>query len=570
MGQASKPLRVLIVEDDGDDAVLIIRELKRGGYEPDYQVVDTSSQILSALDTSLWDIIITDHNLPGLTSIDILKLIKASSVDTPVIIVSGSIGEDVAVEAMKAGAHDYIMKGNLTRLLPAIERELHEMEIRKAHREAEATIHRMAYHDALTGLANRHQFELHLGQALDSAHLRKQNHALFYLDLDQFKVVNDTCGHMAGDELLRQLALVMKGSLRESDILARLGGDEFAILLENCSLEHAHKVAEHMLKAIRNFRFSWEGRVFPVGSSIGLILINENSKSIADILSKADMACYAAKEGGRNRIHTYADYDREIAQRRNEMQWVSRINSALDENRLLLYKQRVEPLACQTNMQHYEFLLRLQEPNGELVNPGAFIPAAERYNLMASIDCRVVKMALEYQSEQYRNNGADGELGTCFIKLSALSLTDKNTYSEIQKQLKRHKLPPDLLCFGMTETAVISNLAHGLEFIKGIRDKGARFALDDFGTGLGSFSCLKTIPVDYVKIDGGYTQGMQDNVVDYAIVEAINKIAHVVGLETIAPFIENEQTLDMLKSMGIDYAQGYGVEKPTPLGSVPH
>ena len=334
------PLRVLIVEDSEDDTLLIVRELSKGGLVIDHLRVDTPDALQAALYDGAWDMMITDHNLPEFGSEAAIRQVKEAGHDLPIIIVSGSIGEEVAVAAMKSGAHDYIMKDNLSRLVPAVERELREAQNRRQHLAAQKTIEHLAYHDVLTGLYNRAEFERRLTQALKNASADRQ-YALFYLDLDQFKIVNDTCGHLAGDEMLKQVTALLKEPMRGSDILARLGGDEFGVLLENCSLAHAEEVAGRMLQMVEEFRFPWRGKTFSIGVSIGLVMLDSPEQTHTEIMRAADMACYAAKDHGRGRIHVYRPDDAELEQRRGEMEWVSHITNALQGNQFVLHQQRI-------------------------------------------------------------------------------------------------------------------------------------------------------------------------------------------------------------------------------------
>ncbi len=558
-----EPIRVLLVEDSENDALLLMRELTRGGFEPTCHRVEEREAMREALENESWDLVITDHNLPGFSSEAALDAVKESGFDIPVIIVSGSIGEDIAVAAMKTGAHDYIMKDNLSRLVPAIERELREVENRRAHRQAAEIIRHMAYHDALTGLTNRHEFERRLRKLLRSDETDGQ-HALLYLDLDQFKIINDTCGHTAGDELLKQLAVVLHKPIRDTDTLARLGGDEFGVLLEHCGQQRAIEIAQNLLEVVSEFRFSWQEKTFALGVSIGLVMIDHDGKTMSDLLSAADMSCYAAKEKGRNRIHVYHDDDAEVLQRHGEMQWVNRINSALEEERFLLHKQCILPLGSHgANVQHCEFLLRMRDDDGELIMPGAFIPAAERYDLMPRLDRWVIREAFRWVSEQMSSK--DGLHGTCFINLSGASLSDARFFAYIRARLSEYEIPEGIICFEITETATIANLGAAVRFIHDIKEAGCLFALDDFGSGMSSFSYLKTIPADFLKIDGMFVRDMLADPMDRAIVAAVNEIGHVAGLRTIAEFVETPQTLDVLRDMGIDYAQGFGIEKPLPL-----
>lgn len=562
----STPIRVLIVEDSEDDALLLLRELKRGGYTPVHQRVETEMEMAHEMDHQEWDLVITDHNMPNFNSRAALQVVKDSGLDIPIIIVSGSIGEDIAVDAMKSGAHDYIMKGNLARLAPAIKRELSEAKTRHAHRQAQDTIRHMAFHDSLTDLVNRHEFERRVERALERARERDLTHALLYIDLDQFKVINDTSGHIAGDELLRQLAHVLKERVRESDTLARLGGDEFGALLESCPMNRAYNIAEALRQTIRNFRFVWDSKPFAVGASIGLVMMNGDTVSATDALSSADMACYAAKDLGRDRIHVFESGDAELMRRRGEMQWVSRINEALSDDRFTLYRQTIKSLNNGT-AGHAEFLLRLRDHDDELVPPGAFIPAAERFNLMPAIDRWVINKAfshLEAESgAKTRKNGVDKH----FINLSGASLSDDDLFDYIKQQIEHFHLTPGQIGFEITETAAISNMRLAVEFIDGIRNLGCSFALDDFGSGLCSFSYLKSIPVDCLKIDGSFVRNIKNNAMDAKIVQAINDVGHVAGLKTIAEYAEDKTIIKELKNIGVDFAQGFGIGRPEPLSS---
>lgn len=558
----SQPLRVLLVEDSEDDAALLLRELRKGGYLPEHRRVDTGTELEAALERDTWDIVITDHNLPGYSSDAAIATVKRSGLDIPIIIVSGSIGEDIAVEAMKNGANDYILKNNLTRLVPAITRELRETKTRHAHRRAQETIQHLAFHDPLTGLANRNEFESRLQQALRTAG-DGTRHALLYIDLDQFKIINDTCGHSAGDELLRQLAVVLRGPIRDADTLARLGGDEFGVLLTFCVLEQALQVAERILHIVKDFRYVWQDKTFSIGASIGLVMIDDRTQTLSDVLRMADMACYAAKDKGRNRVHVYRADDSELLQRHGEMQWVARLNQALEQDRFELFCQNIVSLTRRDDM-HCEFLLRLRDDNGQRILPGAFIPAAERYNLMPSLDRWVVRHALAYLAQR-PGNTPGANLKTFFVNLSGATVSDDQFAAFVTEQIHLHRLPPALIGFEITETAVIANLSSAMNFIEHVKRLGCRIALDDFGAGLSSFSYLKTIRADYLKIDGGFIKDMLDDPMDHAIVEAVNRIGHVAGLGTIAEFVESEAIKQRLGEIGVDFAQGYAIQRPVPL-----
>jgi len=558
-------LRLLLVEDSEDDALLVERQLRRGGYRPHIQRVDTADAMSEALSENRWDIVITDHNLPNFDAHQALALVRKNNPDLPVIIVSGSIGEEIAVEAMKAGANDYIMKDKLPRLVPAVERELRDAELRSAHRKAEATIHYMAYHDPLTGLVNRAEFERRLKQAMSSTQGQQNTHAMLYLDLDQFKIINDTCGHIAGDALLRALTVDLAEHVRGRDTLARLGGDEFGILLENCPLERAQEIAETIRETIHGFRFSWKQHNFVVGASIGVVEIDETSTSVDEVLSSADMACYAAKDLGRNRIHIYRNDDTELNRRHSEMQWATRITQSLEDNRLRLFQHSIVPLNGNPKTKYNEFLVRMLDDSDNIIPPNAFIPAAERYNLMPSVDRWVIENVFHCLSNALHSGMLNEHEPMGFINLSGTSLSDNGLHKFIRKLLHHYSLPPEMICFEITETAAITDFRNAIEFITGIKKEGCRFALDDFGTGMSSFSYLKRIPLDFIKIDGGFVKNLVDDPMDCAIVEAVTRIAHLGDMKTIAEFVQDEACMTLLRQIGVDFAQGYSIDLPTPV-----
>jgi len=550
------PLRVLLVEDSENDALLILRQLNKGGFDTDHKRVFNQHDLEDALSSGHWDIVISDHNMPNFSSDLSIKTVGKFDKDLPVILVSGTIGEELAVKAMRDGAHDYIMKNNLARLVPAVERELREAVNRKSQRETEQQIHYMAKHDALTGLINRFGFENKLEDMIDAVN-QGLEHAFLYIDLDQFKIVNDTCGHVAGDELLRQLSRIMEKEIRVNDTLARLGGDEFGVLLNNCPLAVAESIAEKFLKAIKSFPFSWKQKTFTLGASIGLVVIDQHYQEPEQIMSAADLACYSAKDSGRNRIHIYQAGNVDIERRQVEMEWVSRIQQALKKDQFQLYKQCISPLNEKyKNFQCCEFLLRLVD-DGEVISPATFIPAAERYNLMPDIDRWVIDHVMAYIS------GNDPETESlAFINLSGNSINDFALTTYISEKLDQYKVAAHQVCFEITETAAISNYGSAIKFIEEVRNMGCLFALDDFGTGMSSFSYLRSLPVDYLKIDGEFIRSMDDSDMDRAIVEAINNIGHVANLRTIGEHAETDKIIQNLKDINVDFAQGYAIEIP--------
>ncbi|MDZ4076271.1 MAG: EAL domain-containing protein [Hylemonella sp.] len=420
-----------------------------------------------------------------------------------------------------------------------------------------------ATHDALTGLVNRREFETRVDAALGIAVSAAQRHVLCYLDLDQFKVINDTCGHAAGDALLKLIAALLQDKLRASDTLARLGGDEFGILLDSCPLERATLIAADMLAAVQDFRFQCDGKVFTVGVSIGLVEISEHSGSRAELFSAADTACYAAKEQGRNRVCVFQGDDADMTQRRREMGWASRLNLALEQNRFELYYQPYLPLGTGgAQGAHIEILLRLIDEDGTVVAPGSFLPAAERYNIAPAIDRWVIRNTLARYHELATQLGAPL---TCGINLSGTSINSEGLLDFIREQTRLHDIPRGGICFEITETAAVHNLRRAAQFMRDIKDMGYLFALDDFGTGTSSFGYLKNLPVDYLKIDGSFVRDIADDPLDRAMAETINRIGHLMGLKTVGEFAETDVVISALRSLGVNYAQGYGVQEPKPL-----
>ena len=416
-----------------------------------------------------------------------------------------------------------------------------------------------ASHDILTGLVNRREFENRLERALKSAKARETSYALCYLDLDQFKIVNDTCGHSAGDALLGQLGTLLKSKIRWRDTLARLGGDEFGVLLESCSLDEAMQSAETLRVAIGEYKFMWDDRSFRLGVSIGVVPISTETEDVAALLSAADSACAAAKEAGRNRIHSFQENDIDLMRRRREMQWAARINNALEEDRFELYRQTILPLQADEPGAHYEILLRMRDENGGIISPGLFIEAAERYGITPSIDRWVIRSAFRWLVSEADERE---RLALCSINLSGQSFSDDKFLPFVIDQFQMSGLDATKICFEITETAAIASYSQANRFINALKELGCKFALDDFGTGLSSFGYLKHFPVDFLKIDGSFVKEILHDPIDREMVRSINEIGHLTGKKTIAEFAENEEIITMLRGMGIDYAQGYGVSEP--------
>lgn len=464
-------------------------------------------------------------------------------------------GRVIAVEERAAPIHDIdgaVIGGVVI---------LHDVSIAREYlrrRSWEAT------HDPLTGLFNRREFENRVQIALLDAQTTGQHHVLCYMDLDRFKVVNDACGHAAGDELLVQLSQMMLTRVRDTDTLARLGGDEFGLLLEGCDQQQGQLIAREIMAAVNEFVFAYGTKSYTVGISIGLTEFTGEHRSVAEIVGEADCACYWAKEQGKNRVLAFVASDMNLAARRSETGWVGRINEAFKDNRFVLYGQPYKTLNSSAGLNnHIEILIRMIGEDGEIIAPGRFLPAAERYNLMPEIDRWVISEVMSRYDSLVASRG--GAPLTCAINLSGASLNSEGMLEFIRKTVQKHQLSPGSICFELTETVAVNNLQAAAQFISECKSMGFSFALDDFGTGTSSFGYLKSLPVDYLKIDGSFVKDIEHDSVDLAMVETINRIGHLLGKQTVAEFAENEATVTMLNDIGVDFAQGYGVSRPQPL-----
>ena len=418
-----------------------------------------------------------------------------------------------------------------------------------------------ASHDSLTGTLNRRAFESRLGDALAAARGTRSRHALIYIDLDQFKVINDTYGHHAGDRFLLEVADGLARIVNNPNELGRLGGDEFAVLVYDCPVNRARSIAMELKNYIQDIRYRWHSRIFTVSASIGIAEINSESASVEQILSAADMACYAAKDRGRNRVQIYRESDTEIRRRHSDMQWITRIQSALDTDRLLLYTQRIEPLPIPRDpVARQEILVRLLDQNGVLIPASTFLPAAERYNLSPVLDRWVIHECMK----SIRSIAEPGDT-VYFINVSGISLGRQDFLRYIKEQIDEFEVPGSQICFEITESAAISNLRYAIKFVTDLKSMGCHFALDDFGRGLSSFAYLKELSVDYLKIDGSFVQNIVDDTLDHALVEAINQVGHVMLIDTIAEHVETVLAFEEVKKIGIDYAQGNYIQNPEPL-----
>ncbi|HEY0434542.1 MAG TPA: EAL domain-containing protein, partial [Chitinophagaceae bacterium] len=446
------------------------------------------------------------------------------------------------------------------RMVSQVDRAERELKELKLGQEYAVKLAYHASHDPLTNLVNRLEFEKRLALALHTAASQGRQHVVMYLDLDQFKIVNDTCGHAAGDQLLRQVSALLKEQVREGDSLARLGGDEFGVLLENCPMQEAIGIADKLRQCIADFRFISEGKAFSIGASVGVVQVADGMLSLTDILSAADAACYMAKDKGRNRVQLYRPHDSEVSMRRGEMEWVSRLQRALQEGRFVLYSQQIMSIGENPlHTSHHELLVRMLDEHGRIIPPMAFIPAAERYSIMPMIDQWVVHNAFAAISSL----GPD--CGTFAINISGASIGDERILEFVREQFRRFVMPPRSICFEITETAAIANFDKAARFFGEMKSLGCLFSLDDFGAGMSSFGYLKHLPVDFIKIDGSFVKDVAHDPVAVAMVRAINDVGHVMGKKTIGEFVDGEVVLRGLREIGVDFAQGNWISPPRPF-----
>lgn len=426
----------------------------------------------------------------------------------------------------------------------------------------EQNLNYQATHDKLTGLINRTEFENRLCQSIEHCKTDTITHALLSIDLDNFKIINDTCGYIAGDQLLCQVSKILQDKLRRGDTLARLGGDEFGGILEGCPIERAELIAREICQEIQDFSFVWEHHQFNIGASIGLVQIDEDSQNIEQLMSLVDSSCYAAKDLGRNRVYVYQDNDTDIMQKKGEMQWVSRINKALLEDRFVLFFQLISPVNCETKGLHFEILLRMLDEHDNLIPPCDFLPAAERYDRIKEIDQWIVKKTFSWLDEHPQ---ITQDVQLCSINLSGRSLGDEYFMHHLVEYFNNCSFAAQKICFEVTETAAIQNLSVACFFIDTIKELGCSFSLDDFGSGMSSFGYLKQLNIDYLKIDGLFVKDIVIDPVDAAMVKSINEVGQIMGLKTIAEYVENDEILEAIREIGVNFAQGFGISRPRPL-----
>lgn len=449
----------------------------------------------------------------------------------------------------------------------SLEMQHAEANMRDSIQDAQAQLRYQARHDTLTGLVNRQELERRLQQALNDVKLHQSSHVFCYMDLDQFRVINDTCGHLAGDEMLRQISMILAQRIRTEDTFSRLGGDEFGLLLTYCKIEKAIEIANQLRQMVENFRFIHEGRMYQTGMSIGVVELAANMRDIGQITKHADAACYVAKEKGRNQVHVYDLFDDVLLKRHNEMEWVSKINEAIDYNDFILYCQGIFPLQDQSQYPFYEILIRKRDEFGGIILPAEFLPSAERYHLMTKIDRWAIQHTFIALQPVFHLQQPVSKFNLS-INLSGTSVSDPTLLDFIKSAFLRYEIPPQHVCFEITETSAIINIDNTIRLITELQKIGTRFMLDDFGSGMSSFSYLKNLPVDFLKMDGAYVREITRNKVDFAMAKAIQSVAESMNIQTIAEYIEDLATLNALKTMGVNFGQGFYLNKPQPLAEL--
>ena len=568
--------RILLV----DDEPFILSGYKRGLGR--HYTVDTANggadaiRMFEQLESDSYAVVVSDMRMPEMDGVELLNRLADSHPETVRIMLTGNSDQQTAIDAVNHGrVFKFLTKPcSASELKSTLEQALahYRREREKADASAKdaiavdylnAKLSHQSRHDILTGLSNRYAFEEALKSALKGAGANSQTHIFGFLDVDHFHRINDICGYTAGDELLRQLGSLLSHHRRSDDIIARLGSDQFGLILKDSTLEQGEAHLQMLHEKFKQFTFHWDENSYDLSISIGLIPIDSTSESVAALFSAAETACNVAKDQGRNRIHIGDANDMALTQRLNEMQWVTRIIQALKEDRFHLYHQTIEAIdPGEQEGEHYEILLRMEGRSGELISPADFMPAAENYQLSPRLDRWVVAKTINWLNE---NPDHLERLAVCSINLSGLSMGDQETLGFIRRTLEHSNVPPSKICFEVTETAAISNLDAAVRFMHTLKSIGVLFSLDDFGTGLSSFAYLRTLPVDYLKIDGTFVKQIDRSIVDWTMVKSINEMGQIMGKRTIAEFVENEEIYSQLSEIGVNYAQGFLLSEPRPL-----
>lgn len=566
--------RILFVDDEENVLVAYRRILHRR-----YKIataLSAAEALLMIERNGPYAVIVADMTMPGMDGVQLLARSKTISPDSVRMMVTGNADQRTAIMAVNQGevyrflnkpcskealveALDDALafyrrnrdeKNRLSRSLADVDRLTHQLNIESSR-------------DLLTGLLNRHAFEEGLRESLAALAAKSATvHALCHLDLDHFHVINESCGHVAGDTLLRVIGELLTSKCRINDLVGRIAGDDFAILFYGASVNEAHTIVSDICDLLQNFSFEWEGALFDNRVSIGLVPVDDSAETVTQLMSAAENACHVALELGGGQVHVAHPRDKELTLRINQAQWVSRIHVALRENRFRLFAQPIVPVAEAGSSGHYELLIRMLDETGKVILPGRFLDTAEQYHLSVQIDRWVIDTAVEWMS---RNRESFEKMGFCSINLSGHSIGHPDILEHIRNTFSNGSIPPEKICFEITETAAIARMGHAVGFIRQLKRKGFRFALDDFGSGLSSFGYLKNLPVDFLKIDGVFIKHIDSNEIDRAMVRCITEVAKLMGKQTIAEYVENQEILEQLRSIGVDFAQGYYVGEPVPL-----
>ena len=520
-------------------------------------------------------VVVSDMQMPGMDGAEFLSKVEDLVPATIRVMLTGNSDQETAANAVNKGhIFRFLNKPCTTVAIMSVLNEgIQEYKRGKDEKDRLETavldvdklskqLGYQASHDVLTNLLNREEFHRRLNLLLECSDGEEKDASLCHLEIDQFKLINDGCGRTAGDELLRVVSKIIKSQLRKNDLLARLVGDEFGILLNYCEIESATQVAENIRDAISKQQFVWNEEKYSISVSIGIIPVDDELRSAEDLLLAADSACFIAKDKGRDRVHICRGNDENLAKRSGDLKWIGAINSALQEHGFCLHYQTIAPVLDRGHGHHYELLIRMKDQQGKIIPPGMFLPTAEKYDLCEKIDRWVVREAFQWFAKHPQHLN---DLHLCSINLSGPSLGSTELLDFVTQEFERSQIPRSKVCFEVTETAAISNFSSAINFIKELKKTGCLFALDDFGSGLSSFAYLKNLPVDFLKIDGIFVKEIDKNPVDFAMVKSIHDIGRVMGIETIAEFVENDAILNRLKEIGVDYAQGYGIAKPGPI-----
>lgn len=566
--------KILIVDDDPNVLDGYVRGLRK---RFDLNVASSGQLALEMVEKQgPYAVVVADMRMPGMDGLEFLIRLRELAPETVRMMLTGNADQETAVNAVNQGQVFKFLNKPCARetmaeaLRSGLDEFVHAKERRKrlesSVAEARDLAEKLSYqskHDLLTGLLNRQAFADQLVPYLKSTRDEGKTHALCYLDINDFHVVNDTCGHVAGDEMLRQFGQLISSQMRDDDLVGRLFGDEFGLLLADCSLEDAKAIVERLHTVLKAFRFEWERERFDITLSIGLVPIDNHNSDATALLSAAETARSIARDAGLNQVHVSGPNDAELIKRLGDTRTVTQVKYALEEDRFQLYFQVIQPVVSDIETgAHYELLIRMLDEQGNILPPGEFLPAVEKYHLSPRLDCWVVSKAAEWLGNHPWHLD---RLSLCSINLSGHSLGSSEVLEHIVSVFDRASVAPEKICLEITETAAIAQLSRAVPFIRNLKEKGFRFALDDFGSGFSSFAYLKNLPVDFLKIDGQFVKNMDASDVDRAMVKAIGEIGHVMGKKTIAEYVENERTLVYLREFGIDYAQGYYISRPRPL-----